>query len=39
MNRKKKITILILILVLAAAAAGIYWYTRPKEVTKIENKK
>lgn len=36
MNRKKKITILILILVLAAAAAGIYWYTRPKEVTNYD---
>lgn len=36
MNRKKKITILIVILVLAAAAAGIYWYTRPKEVTNYD---
>ncbi len=36
MNRKKKITILILTLVLAAAAAGIYWYTRPKEVTNYD---
>lgn len=36
MNRKKKITILILILVLAAAAAGIYWHTRPKEVTNYD---
>lgn len=36
MNRRKKITILILILVLAAAAAGIYWYTRPKEVTNYD---
>ena len=36
MNRKKKITILVVILVLAAAAAGIYWYTRPKEVTNYD---
>lgn len=36
MNRKKKITILIVILVLAAAAAGIYWYTRPKEITNYD---
>lgn len=36
MNRKKKITILIVILVLAAAATGIYWYTRPKEVTNYD---
>lgn len=36
MNRKKKIAILIVILVLAAAAAGIYWYTRPKEVTNYD---
>ena len=37
MNRKKKITILVVILVLAAAAAGIYWYTRPKEVTNYDD--
>lgn len=36
MNRKKKITILVVILVLAAAAAGIYWYTRPKEITNYD---
>ena len=36
MNRKKKITILVVILVLAAASAGIYWYTRPKEVTNYD---
>lgn len=36
MNRKKKITILVVILVLAAAGAGIYWYTRPKEVTNYD---
>lgn len=36
MNRKKKITIQVVILVLAAAAAGIYWYTRPKEVTNYD---